>query len=96
VTPLDREAEVLEQADARVAAESRLRPVRGELDELQLVRYLELARQVGEEDDARLERGDENRRARAVLPRDLVRQLRDPLRDLILGEVPVADARVVG
>jgi hypothetical protein len=77
-------------------AEGRVRPVGRQLDELELVVDVKLAREVGEEDDARLERRDQQRLARLVVLRDVVRQLGDPLGDLLRGEVAVADARVVG
>jgi hypothetical protein len=79
-----------------VAAERRVRSVPSELDELQLVRDVELAREIGEEDDACLQRRDQQRFARLVVVGDLVGQLRDALGDLLGGEVAVADLRVGG
>jgi len=79
-----------------VAAERRVGAVSGQLDELELVRDLELARQVGEEDDAGLERRNQERFAPAVVLVDLLGQLGYPFRDLLCGEVAVADARSVG
>jgi len=55
-----------------VAAERRVGAVSGQLDELELVRDLELARQVGEEDDAGLERRNQERFAPAVVLVDLL------------------------
>jgi hypothetical protein len=60
------------------------------------VRDLQLARQVGEENDAGLERRDQERLALAVVLVDLLGQLGYPFRDLLRGEVAVADARSVG
>jgi hypothetical protein len=60
------------------------------------VRHIQFSRQVGQEDDAGLQRGNEERLPVAVVVVDLLRKLRDPLRDLLLGEVAVADARVAG
>jgi len=79
-----------------VAAERRVRAVSGQLDELELVRDLQLARQVREEDDAGLERRDQERLALAVVLVDLLGQLGYPFRDLLRGEVAVTDARSVG
>ena len=79
-----------------MAAEGRVGAVSGQLDELELVRDLELARQVGEEDDAGLERRNQERFAPAVVLVDLLGQLGYPFRDLLCGEVAVADARSVG
>jgi hypothetical protein len=79
-----------------VAAERRVWAVSGQLDELELVRDLQLARQVGEEDDAGLERRDQERLALAVVLVDLLGQLGYPFRDLLRGEVAVTDARSVG
>jgi hypothetical protein len=60
------------------------------------VGHAELPREIGHEDHARLERGDQQRLARAVVLGDLVGQLGDPVGDLLSGEITVADARVVG
>ena len=79
-----------------MAPEGRVRPVRRQLDELELVQDTELAGEVGEEDDACLERGDEERLAVVVVVRDLVRELGDACSDLLRGEVAVADLRVCG
>jgi hypothetical protein len=57
---------------------------------------LQRPRQVGEEDEARLEAADQDRlAARVVLP-DLLAELRDPGRDLLGGEVDVPDLPVGG
>ena len=77
-------------------AEGRVGAVGRELDELELVEDVQLAREVGQEDDARLQRRDQQRLARAVVVRDLVRQLGDPLRDLLGGEVAIADRGPIG
>jgi hypothetical protein len=52
------------------------------------------ARQVGEEDEARLQRPDEQRLAPVEVARDLGAELLDARRDLARGEVDLADARV--
>jgi hypothetical protein len=53
-------------------------------------------RQVGEEDEARLEESDEDRLAARVVLRDLAAELRYTRRDLLGGEVDGADALVEG
>jgi hypothetical protein len=55
---------------------------------------VQLAREVGEEDDACLQGCDEDGAAFLVVVGDLVRELRDPPGDLLGGEVPVADPRI--
>jgi hypothetical protein len=79
-----------------MAPERRVRPVRRQLDELELVRDVELAGEIGEEDDARLERRDQDELALVVVVRDLVCQLGDACGDLLRREVAVADLRVCG
>ena len=58
--------EILEQPDART-----VRVVGGELEEVELVRIGERAREVGDEDEARLQRGDEERRPALVVAGEL-------------------------
>jgi hypothetical protein len=53
-------------------------------------------REVGDEDQRGLQRGDEDRLEPVVVDRDLGAQLLDPLVDLVGGEVDVADALVEG
>jgi hypothetical protein len=77
-----------------VAAQRRVRSVPRQLDELQLVRDVELAGEVGEEDDACLQRCDQEWLARLIVVGDLVGELGDALGDLLGGEVAVADLRV--
>jgi hypothetical protein len=50
------------------------------------------AREVGEEDDTRLQRADEQRFLPLVVGRDLGAELGDSRADLACGEVDVADA----
>jgi hypothetical protein len=69
-------------------------PVSGELDEVERVRERKSARQIGEEDDARLQRPDEQRLAAGVVARDLGAELCDPRRELVAREVDLADPRV--
>ena len=59
-----------------------------------MVRYRHGAREVREEDDARLQRRDEERLGSTVVPGDLVAELPDARMDLVGGEVDVADAGI--
>ena len=56
--------------------------------------HREGARQVGDEDEARLERGDEQRVPSFVFERELVPELADADVELLAREVDVVDARV--
>jgi hypothetical protein len=55
------------------------------------VEHRDGAREVGGEDEARLERGDENRLAVGVVPGDLRSELADARGDLGRGEVDLSD-----
>ena len=96
VAAFDLLVQVLEQPDAAVAARADAGAVAGEIEEVELVPDRERARQVGEEDDARLQRRDEQRVTLAVVVRDLASELADPELDLRGGEVAVADAGIAG
>jgi hypothetical protein len=54
------------------------------------------ARQVGDEDERRLQRGDEDRLEAVVVTGDLRSELLDPGLDLLPREVDLADALVDG
>jgi hypothetical protein len=58
------------------------------------VQHRHRAGQVGEKDEARLERADEERLAALVVTRDLGSELADARRDGVGREVDLADARV--
>ena len=73
----DLRVEILEQADARMAALVGAGRVARELDEVEAVVDPDRARQVGDEDDARLERRDEQRLAPFVVAGDLAAELAD-------------------
>jgi hypothetical protein len=83
--------QVLEQADPGMAAEARIRPVARELDEIERVGDRDRPREVGEEDDARLQRRDEQRLAAGVVAGDLPAELGDARRELLAREVNLAD-----
>jgi hypothetical protein len=70
--------------------------VAGELDELEVVQDRQRAREVGEEDEARLQGADEDRLAPVVVARDLRPELADTGRDLGSREVDLADPVVRG
>jgi hypothetical protein len=91
VATLDLRLEILEQA--RVAA-VRLALVARQLEEVELVRDLQRAREVGEEDEARLERCNEDRVLALVVAGDLSGELADTRRELRCGEVDLTDPRV--
>ena len=94
VAALDARVEILQELD-RGAAAGLARAVAGELDEVDAVDDRERPGQIGEEDDAGLQRPDEKRRAAGVVVGDLGAELPDPGGDLRGREVDVADAVVV-
>jgi len=89
VTALDLCVKVLQQSDAGA-----VRVVGGELEEVELVRDRQRAREVGDEDEARLERRDEERISTLVLERELVSELAYASLDFLAREVDVADPRI--
>ena len=54
------------------------------------------AREVGQEDEAGFQRGNEERLRVSVVRRDLGAELGDPRRQLLGGQVDVADPQVGG
>jgi hypothetical protein len=68
--------------------------VAGELDEVDLVGDRNRAREVGEEDEARLQQRDEQQVALRVVSRDLRSELLDATAKLLGGEEDLADAGV--
>ena len=78
--------EVLEQPDPAAA-----RAVRRELEEVELVRDRDRARKIGQEDEARLERRDEQRVTSVEVARDLLAQLANACRELVPREVDLRD-----
>ena len=73
----DLRVEILEEADAAMPALVGAGRVARELDEVQAVVDPDRARQVGDEDDARLERRDEERLSTLVVTGDLASELAD-------------------
>ena len=76
-------------------AAGRFRPVAGELDEVELVRDRNRTREVGEEDEARLQERDEDQVAVGVVRGDLRAELGHAALKLLGGEEHLADACVV-
>jgi hypothetical protein len=68
--------------------------VAGELDEVERVRDGERAGEIGEEDEARLQRADEDRLEARVVAGDLGAQLGDAGGKLLGGEVDLSDPRI--
>jgi hypothetical protein len=95
VAAADLDVEILQQPDRAVAAR---RPPRiaGQLDELEVVEDGQRPREVGEEDDARLQRRDEQGLAAVVVGSQLASQLPDAGGDLGGSEVDLADPLVRG
>ena len=87
---VDLGVEVLQEPDLVVAAGVG-EPVAGELDEVEVVRDGDRARQVGDERDARLQRPDQERLAASEVARDLLAQLAYARVDLVGVEVDLAD-----
>ena len=63
----------------------------GELEEVELVRDRQCPREIGEEDGARLERGDEQRLAALVGGGESRAELGDAAGDLVAREVDLPD-----
>jgi hypothetical protein len=85
---VDAEREILEQPYLAAGA---VPVVAREREEVEAVDDRNRARKVGDEDDRRRERRDENRLATLVVGSDLRSELRDPALDLLLGEVDLPD-----
>jgi hypothetical protein len=94
VTAFDLGVEVLEQPDPASAAELGLGAVAGELDEVEAVQDRQRAREIRREDEARLERANQQRFAPRVVARDLGAELDDARPDLLRREVDLADPRI--
>jgi hypothetical protein len=92
---LDLDVQVLEQPDGGVPT-GRAAGVARQLDELEVMQDRERARQIGEEDDARLERRDEQRLEPGVFACQLRPDLPNARPDLGSAEIDLADPAVVG
>jgi hypothetical protein len=77
VAARDLRVEILEEADAAMAALIGAGRIASELDEVEAVVDPDRARQIGDEDDARLEGRDEQRLSALVVTRNLTSELAD-------------------
>jgi hypothetical protein len=68
--------------------------VAGELDEVEAMGNVDGTREVGDEHEARLERGDEERLATGVVVLDLRAELADACGDVLCRQVDLADGRL--
>jgi hypothetical protein len=91
VLPDDVEVEVLQQPDRARPAGAAARTVARQLDEVDPVDDRQRPRQVGEEDEARLQAADQNRLAARVVLADLLPELGDAALDLVGGQVDLSD-----
>jgi hypothetical protein len=90
----DVDVEVLDQPDALRAAGPGRRAVPGQLDEVEPVVDRQRARELREEDEARLERADEDGLQALVVARDLPPELVDARAELVGAEVDLPDSLV--
>jgi len=90
----DLRVEVLQQADPGMSAGVGAGGVAGELDEVEPVVDRERARQVRDEDEARLQRSYEQRLEALVVAREVTPQLADARPQLLTGEVDLAEPGV--
>jgi hypothetical protein len=95
VTIRDRSVQILQQPDPLMAAR-RGAAVAGKLHEIELVQRSDRSRQIGDEEQGPLERGDEHEVEALVIVGDLGAELADAPLDLLGGKVGLADAQVVG
>jgi hypothetical protein len=93
VAARDLRVQVLEQPDARVAALVGACRVARELDEVDAVVDPDRPREVGDEDDAGLERRDQKRLPALVVTGDVATQLANPCRNLLAREVDLPETR---
>ena len=89
----DARVQVLDEPDRRRPA-GLVGGVAGQLDEVDVVEDGQRAREVGEEDEARLQRRDEQRLAAGVVARDLRAELPDARGELRPREVDLPDPAV--
>jgi hypothetical protein len=94
VASIDPGVEILQEPHAGRLRAARIAVVGGEFDEVQVVQDRRRAREVGEEDEARLERRDEEGLEAVVVRRNLGSELRDPASNLVPAEVNLADPSV--
>jgi hypothetical protein len=96
VAPDELGVEVFQETDPGVAARVCPGGIARELDEVEPMMDRDGAREVGNEDDARLQRRDEQRLEPFVVTRDVTAELADARAQLPGGEVNLAEARLLG
>jgi hypothetical protein len=89
----DLRVEVLQQPDTRMAAGVGPRRVARELDEVEPMGNPDRAREIRDEDEAGLQRRDEQRFESVVVARDVAAELADACLQLLAREVDLAEAR---
>jgi hypothetical protein len=94
VAAVDTGVEILQQPDSRRLRPRRAAVVGGELDEVEVMKDGSRPREICEEDEARLQRRDEERLAPVVLRRDLGADLLYSALNLVPAEVDLADPSV--
>src|SRR5215207_4224037 len=92
VAPLDRRVEVLEDADDARGLGGRA--IGGHGHEVDLARTVDVAHEVGKEEDRPLEHADQQQIALLVVARDLGAQLADPVLELVALDEDLADGGV--
>jgi hypothetical protein len=92
VATVDARVEVLQEPNLAPVAPVPL--VAGQCDEVQIVDDRQSPREVGDEDDGRFQRRDQDRLEAFVIGSDLRAQLLDAGLDLLPCEVDLADALV--
>jgi hypothetical protein len=92
VTPVDAHRQVLQETHLPPAAAVPV--VAGKRDEVEVVDDRQRPREVGNEDDRGLQRGDQNRLTALEVGGDLGAQLRDATLDLLSREVDLPDPRI--
>jgi hypothetical protein len=85
--------EVFQQTDTGVAAGVGTRRVARELDEVEPMRDPERAREICDEDEARLQGRDEQRLTSVVVTCEVAAELADACLQLLAREVDLAEAR---
>jgi len=95
VPAFDRGVQVFQQSHPLVSAGDGA-PVAGELDEIELVKQRDRAREVGDEEEGTLERRDEQEIEAGVVGGDVSTELGNARLDLLGREVGLPDADVGG
>jgi hypothetical protein len=92
MSAVDAHAQVLEQPHLTPACTVALVARKG--DEVEVVHDRQSPRKIGDEDERRLQRRDENRFQAVVVSGDVRAQLLDARLNLLGGEIHLADSRI--